>query len=212
MKKYTAGCYFGIFLLLFLLGESSAFAQSLTGFSNVTSALSTIREDYSKRIGFEMADDDTTAIMLDLSNKDVGFLLGSLVMQKPAYTWRLQDGVYDVYPRSQTEALSDLTVASFTLSNATIEEAQQALFDLLEVKNWLAQRGAIRNTAQSGSRFIQPSGPQPEPQRVSMSLTNVQLRSILNQLITKLGRSQWIIGHVIRREYGKNVHYVSIEP
>lgn len=211
MKNYYARRCFGIVMLLSFLSPKSAFAQSLVTFNNVTSALSKIREDYGKRIGFEMADADTTAVMVDLSKRDVNSPLDSLVAQKPVYTWSLEDGVYDVYPRSQTDALLDLTIANFILSNATLEDAQDALFSLPEVRNWLSRHGATRSTAQSGSRFIEPSAPQPEAQRVSMNLTNVQLRTILNQVIIGFNRTQWLIGHVIRREYGKDVSYISIE-
>lgn len=210
MRKPTARGYFEILALLFLLSQSTAFAQLQTGFANVTTALSIIRQNYKVRIGFEV-DDDATAATADLSSKDIRSALDSLVAHKPTCTWSLEDGVYDFYPRSQTEALSDLSITSFVLSNGTLEEARDALFDLPEVRNWLSQHGAIRNAGQNGSLFVVP-GVRPEPQRVSLSLANVQLRSILNQLIMKFSREQWVIGHVVRREYGKDVHYVSIEP
>ena len=201
---------FGVLTLMML--AASALAQSTQTFPNIPIGLSTLQQTYHISTGFEKANADSRPLTLDLSGKDVARVFDALVVRHPDYVWNLRDGVYDLYPRRQDGSLSQMGVANFLLANAIPVEAEEALFNLPEVKDWLLRHHARRNMAKEGSGLGPgPGGPFPEPKRTSLSLRNVELRSILNQLISKFDRSQWIIGHTMRREYGQDVEYISID-
>src|SRR5712692_10126238 len=202
----------GIITLL-LARQASTFAQSTQSFPNISIGLYTLGQTYHISTGVEMANADPTPLTLDLSGKDVAHVFDALVVRNPGYVWNLRDGVYDLYPGRQDGSLSQLSITNFLLANATREQAQEALFNLPEVKDWLLRHRARRNMAGEWSALGPgPGGPFPEPKRISLSLSNVELRTILNQLITKFDRPQWIIGHTMRKEYGQDVEYISIEP
>jgi hypothetical protein len=200
-------------LALMMMMAATAVAQSTQSFPNIPIGLYTLGQTYHISTGFEKANADSTPLTLDLSGKEVARVFDALVVRHPDYVWNLRDGVYDLYPRRQDGSLSQLSIANFLLANATREQAQEALFNQPKVKDWLLQHHARRNMAEEGSGLGPgPAGPFPETKRISLSISNVELRSILNQLINKFDRPQWIIGHTMRREYGQDVEYISIEP
>jgi len=208
MRNKWAVAFFALSSLAFVASQAGALAQSTHSLPNITIALGSIRQTYHILTGFEMADADDAPLTLDLSDKDVARTFDSIAAQRPAYAWNFQDGVYDLYPQRQAEALSQLTVANLTLTNATLEEAQDALFSLPEVRGWLSQHRATRTRrAIAGSGLAAgPGGPFPQPKRISLSLSNVQLRTILNQMTTKFDRPQWIISHVAAKgEFSEDV-------
>jgi hypothetical protein len=210
MREIQIAAILGFLSLSLVLGEANSLSPSAQTLPSVTIALGNVREIYHIPIGFEIADADRDPVILDLSDKDVGHIFDSIVVQRPGYIWNLQDGVYDIFPRQRSESLSELTIANFVLINATLEEVQESLFNLPEVKNWFSLHHARRNEARGGSILGPgPGGPFPEPTRVSITLSNVQLRTILNQVIGKFDRAQWTIGHLATK--GEYAQSVSIE-
>jgi len=218
VKKFKVCRFFQFFricILLSLVGTPRIDAQSEQSFQNINIAVQAIRQTHDILTGLEIPATDEankSPVILDPSGKDLTHVFDLVTARRPAYTWNLQDGVYDVYPRQQAESLSQLNVSVFVLTNNTLDEAQAALFDLPEVKAWLSAHRAARGGggAEHSGLGPGPAGPFPEPKRVSLSLANVKLYNVLNQLITKFSRAQWIIGHVPAQ--GRFTEYVSIEP
>src|ERR1700674_2286043 len=141
---------FGVLTLMMMMA-ASAVAQTTQTFTDISIGLDALRRTYHISTGFEVASADTTPFTLDLSGKDVARVFDALIVRNPNYVWTLRDGVYDLYPGRQDGSFSQLSIANFLLANATPEQAQEALFNLPEVKNWLLRHRARRNTAGEGS-------------------------------------------------------------
>jgi hypothetical protein len=98
----------------------------------------------------------------------------------------------------KVESLSQLTVRNYVLTDATLQEAKEALVNLAEVRKWLSQRNATANWPEAGS-VLEP-GPGglfrlPEPVRRTLALNKVPFRMVLNQLMSRFGGMQWNIWH-----------------
>ena len=214
MKRYKAPVLSKLCTLLVLVGQTSGHAQSVHSYQNINIAIQAIRQAHDVLTGLEIPATDEAnknPVTFDPSGQDIARVFDSVVARRPAYSWSLKDGVYDVYPKQQGESLSQLNVAAFVLTDSTLDEAQAVLFNLPEVKGWLAAHHAARGGGGEYSGLGPgPAGPFPQPKRVSLTVTNVRLYTILNQLISRFGRTQWIIDHVPGE--GQYHEYVSIEP
>jgi hypothetical protein len=213
MKKPNAFAFLGICSLLVMASQATAPAQNAQSFQNMYIALHAVRAIHHIPAGLEIpaADEgNKTPITFDPSGINLTSVFDSLVAQRPVYAWSFEDGVYDVYPRQQADALSQLSVANFVLTNNTREEAREAIFNLPEVRDWLSRHRAVRGALLlAESRLITPGVPPPAPKRVSLTLANVPLRIVLNQVIKEFGRPEWIISH--RPRTGEYTEEVSIQ-
>jgi hypothetical protein len=122
----------------------------------------------------------------------------ALVAQRPAYSWDLKNGVYDVFPRKKDESFGQLTVPSYMVADATLREALGAIDKTPEVHRWLSRHHARRADLITGRGLMPPRGAPPQPDRrpkVSLSLKNALVRTILNEAYSKLGGTHWVIWH-----------------
>jgi hypothetical protein len=174
--------------------------QPAQTFENIGLALQAIRQTFYVSTGFENAigDLDKTPVTLDLSGNDLARVFDALVAQRPSYVWSLKDGFYDVYPKMKAQSFSQLSVASYAVKDATLREAVEAIDKLPKVRRWLTHRHVRRADLIGGSRLMPPRGAvyTPPPQRrLSLALKNVQVRTILNQVYSKFGETDWTIWH-----------------
>jgi len=184
--------------------------QSAKTYSSIGLALQAIRQTFNVSTGIEhpIGDADESAVTLDLAGKDVSRVFDDLVAQRPAYVWNFKDGVYNVYPKMKVDSLSQLTVRNYVLTDATLEEAKEALVNLTEVKKWLSQRRATANWPGAVSVLGPgPGGPfrRLEPVKTSLALNKVPFRMVLNQLTSRFGGMQWNIWH-----QGRNGQFIHI--
>jgi len=175
----------------------TANAQSTRSFAGIGLALRAVTQGYHIATGFEKAigDSDVSPIAVDLSGNDVARVLDSLIAQRPSYTWNLEDGVYDIYPKGDN--LSQVMVRTFLLTNGTLGEARNALLNLPEFEKWYLDHRTNGRNIISDSHLAPGRGAPPaaEPKRVSLTLNDVQVRTILNQLIAKFDRPSWSMAH-----------------
>jgi hypothetical protein len=143
--------------------------------------------------GFEAAvgDIDKIPITLDLSENSVTRVFDALVTQRPNYVWSLRDGFYDVYPKLKVQSFSQVNVANYVVRDVTLREAVDAIEKLPEIKRWLTDRRKSRVDLMNVTR----TGPPPPQERRSLALENVQVRTILNQVYSSFGETQWTIWH-----------------
>jgi hypothetical protein len=170
-------------------------AQSSQTFSSIGLALQGIRQTFSVSTGFENAtgDLDKTPVTLDLSS-NAPRALDELVAQRPSYVWTLKDGFYDVYPKMKFDSFTQLTVAKYSVKDATLIEAVRTIDTLPEVHKWLDRRHATRADLIGGDRLMTPGVPF-VPDRRSLTLGKVPVRSILNELYRNFGQTQWTVWH-----------------
>lgn len=117
-----------------------------------------------------------------------------------ASVWALQDGVYDLRQGGGASVL-DQRISSFSIANASPAEASEAIGRLPEFRRWLADNGVTRRDLETGKMSLAGvSGP-----KVSLSVSNVTLRTILNQLARQLPSKQWSAAR-----YGDRSQYLAI--
>jgi hypothetical protein len=185
-------------LHIFLFPVSARTAQT---FPTLTSALDAMGLRYKVHFGLEYSqnDQDKTPITLDLSADNVNSVLNDLIGQKPEYQWSIRDGVYDLFPKQNLVSLLDAQIRFFSIENASLKEASKAIDELPEVRDWLAKQGVTRRELELGSSNQSPD------LRVSLTLTGVTLRCVLNRLVKVMGGVDWI---VVR--YGEKQQYIAI--
>ena len=146
-------------------GPSLGGGGSRATFSSIGLALQGIRQAFFVSTGFENAtgDLDKTPVTLDLSGNDVPRVFDALVAQRPSYVWSLNDGFYNVYPKKKVDNFAQLTVANYSVKDATLIEAVLAIDKMPEVQKWLTLRHLNRADLIGGSRLMTPGVPvQPE--------------------------------------------------
>jgi hypothetical protein len=177
--------------LLSLQAPIHGIAQSAETFSNIDFALRAIRQTFNVSTGFETAvgDLDKTPVTLDVSGNSVTRVFDALVAQRPNYVWSLKDGFYDVYPKAPN--FSQLSVANYIVRDVSLRGAVDAIENAPEIKRWLTHRRKRRIDLMNIAR----AGPPPLQKRRSLALKNVQVRTILNQVYSSFGETQWTIWH-----------------
>ena len=141
---------------LLVLGDvRSPLARAAQTFPTMSTAVDAIATQYKVRVGLELAmsDADRLRISLDLSRPKVAALLDSLVRQKPDYTWQVEDGVYNIYPKFVKDSVLNLRIRTFSVTNATGQELSTAIGALPEVKKWMLKNGVQRRELETGSRW-----------------------------------------------------------
>jgi hypothetical protein len=182
--------------LCFAPGAKSQSARSTQTLSNIDVALESLRQTFHISVGFERALSDTNIpVTLNLAGSEPGSILDDLTAQRPAYTWTLEGGVYCVYPRIRNESLSQLVVANYALRDATLRDATEAIFTLPEIVKWRLDHRAARLLDESYLKAPRGSPPD-QPQRISLTLSNVPLRVILSEVASHFGRTQWTLSHL----------------
>jgi hypothetical protein len=134
------------------------------------------------------------AIILDLSDVNATRLLDMLVKQRPLYVWHRDDIVYNLYPMRKSKSLAQVSIADFVVADATLQQVHAAISNLPEVRRWVMRHHAITVGAPGSGSIVSTAGVMPEPKRISLNLHNVQLCTILNQVIRGFGKWQWVIG------------------
>ncbi len=180
-----------LYLALILAAPTRAIAQTTETYSNMDFALSAVRRTFNVSTGLELSvgDRDKTPIVLDLSGNSVARVFDSLVKQRPKYRWVLNDGFYDVYPKAKAQSFSQVRVASYVVTDASLREAVDHIDKLPEVERWLANHHKRRQDLIGGSRL----GPAPPEEKRSVNLQDVTVRTVLNRVYRSFDQKQWTI-------------------
>lgn len=164
---------------------SPCFAQT-EQFPTVGLAMEAIGGRLSVRIGSETeSSQPATPIRLDMA-MDAATVLNSLISQAPAYKWTMDNSVYWLRPK--VDSLSEVSIANFSINDATRAETSETLSSLPEVRNWLAYHHETKRNLINQSTYRDQT-------RKSLNLSGVSLGALLNQLIITFGDNQWTINH-----------------
>jgi hypothetical protein len=178
-------------ILLAAQADATGQRENSRTFAKIYSAIEAIRVNCHVPTGLEMGarDPGSTPIALDVDCQDVARNFDRIVMQRPAYKWSLEDGVYDLYPKAIKDQLSGLNIKTFVLQDSTRIQALVALDKSPEVQNWRSRH------RQYGGVIISQTGFPQTQRRVSVAFENTSLRKILNWLSMNVGsnpqESQW---------------------
>jgi hypothetical protein len=191
MGRWRTAILFAILASISIEGKAGGLEQPTQTFTHVGVALQAVRQAFNISTGFEAtaSDPDNAPITLDLSGTDIVRVFDSIVSQRPVYMWAVENGVYDIYPKNPRDRISEMSIMTYVVKDASPQEASDAITRLSEFDRWLSEHHVTRSEIISGRRW----GVHPEQTKISLDLHGVSLRAILNQLIGKVGDNEWAI-------------------
>jgi len=162
-------------------------------------ALNLVSEQLGIRFGIEIDKLPATgAVSVYVAKGTVADVLGALMKYAPGYRWVHADGVIDVLPADGGSSLLGVQVVRFDVSNATPDQIRSTLMSLPEVKAWLVQNDMREHS------FLQPflSSSASGATSVSVHLSNVTVKTLLNLVIQQPGLHAWsFVQYGDRRQY-----------
>lgn len=187
-----------ISLIVFQFADSSS-AQVVGKYRTLSESLAAVQDKFHLTLGLEVAvdDPDKDPIVLDLSSPDPAVAFNQIVAQRAWYHWNFQDGVYDLSPKDGPQSVLDITITSYSVRNLSVVEASDAISKLPEVQQWLVEHNVRRRELETG--------PPASDGKVSLSLTDVNLRAVLNAVARRSAGKRWT---VVR--YGDRMQYLAI--
>ncbi len=179
--------------------------QAPRTFPSEREALAALKTRYGLALGIEASaknpDPPQGPITLHLPPGDAAKAFDELVAQLPNCVWELRDGVYDLHPKDATASILDERILSFSVVGASPAEASDAITRLPEVQRWLALRGVTRREIETGAMSLAAKS----AGKATLSLRNVSLRTVLNNLAKQFPSQQWSV--VL---YGNQAQYLAI--
>lgn len=178
--------------------------------TNINHALAEVAYKYRVPISLEAATDEdflkSRRVRIQITKGKIADVLNSIVKQKPAYTWVVNETSIRVFPRSEfrdplLQTLLELKIDRFVLPKRTAKLTfRQTLSDRPELKSLLASYGVSASIEAFSSYDIAPFGGD-----FSLEVENATVRSILDSIITDSPIKYWFINR-----NGENREYLVI--
>jgi phage pi2 protein 07 len=159
-----------------VLIEDESFVQLLARFSSA----------YNVPFGFEIArgSSEPGFYRINLKKGTLSDLLNQFVTQHKEYSWRIEDGVINVFPKENyrdpiVRELLETKIRDFSVAEKTSTMAfGKNLLSSPEIKRILELYGITYDAGDLGGFYIQRLG-----QRYSFHASNMQLKSILDRVV-----------------------------
>jgi len=160
----------------------------------VSVALQRLANENDVPIGFEAAlpgassaTKEPGSIRISVESGTVRDVLNAIVAAEPIYVWREMDGVINVLPRQHADSLLDVVLSRFEVNQVGKGEARRTLLATLEVKRWMVRTGVQERTF-----FTLPGGTGEDSAPISLNLTNVSVRTVLNTMLRTGAFRYWV--------------------
>ena len=173
-------------------------------------ALAEVAYKYSVPISLEAATNEdfsvSSRVTVHVTSGKIADVLNSIVKQKPAYTWEVDESSIRVFPRSEfrdplLQTLLELRIGRFVLPKRTAKLTfRQTLSGRPELKSLLTSYGVRSSIEAFSPDDIAPFGPQ-----FSLDVENATVRSILDSIIKDSPTKYWFINR-----HGENRQYLVI--
>jgi len=164
---------------------------------NLLTALSDIANTYGVPIGLEVSPEDDLLkgrnIVVRLESGTLKEVLDSVVSQNPLYTWDVEDGVVNVFPKGNREpflkTLLETRVGKFSITpNTSRFTLRVNLTGSPELKDVLDNFGVKADNQIFLSRDAASLG-----KDFSLELSDVTVKYILNRVIKDSGAKYWMV-------------------
>lgn len=149
-------------------------------------------------IGLEVSPNDDLLIdrkmNLKIQKGTLRTALDSIVKQNPLYTWKIQNGVVNVFPNDPNRdhlirAVLETKLQRFTIPRGMSRFAlRQAVTAMNEVSSVLAQENVHAETQSFMSRDFDPLG-----RNFSLEISNVSVTELLNRVIRDSQTNYWVV-------------------
>lgn len=183
--------FIGLAAILFLLPLcGQADSQGTQVFRTLDDAVFSIGNSCGIRTGLETGQftHAGTPITLQISCDSLPATFDRLISQRPGYTWQAEGDVYDVYLKGDSESVLNVRVSAFSVRNASLRQASDAIAKLPEFRRWLSKHHAHNNDLYVIAGHMWPS-----KRKVSLSLRNVSLMIILNRVAQAYHVPRWTV-------------------
>jgi hypothetical protein len=166
-------------------------------FSNVSvrCAITTLARDRQIPIGLEIApsDSDDKVINIEARDEPLPDVLNTIVQQAPAYTWNEREGVVDFSPAGEhnlfISGLLGKRIDHFDLGAGNDGyELLDKIYQLPEVKSEMLSAGMRRDWLSDS-----PSGSDYPLLKSDISISDADLKTVLNKIILETRFKVWII-------------------
>lgn len=174
--------------------------------SNLLLALSDLAESHNIPIGVEISPKDDLLkdhkIVVSLKTATLREVLNALINQNPLYTWSIQDGVVNVFPRTDRDpllkTLLETRIATFKVPPRTGRFTfRESITQTSEIERLLARFQVKAENESFLSRDIALLG-----HDFSTDFADATVRTILNRVIRDSGTKYWIVSRYGRsREF-----------
>jgi hypothetical protein len=157
-------------------------------------------------IGFEATPDgDSSSTGLEgpriaLMKGTIREALDALMVAEPCYAWEQTRGVVNVFPRERIDSLPNVTLRRFKVNAVLLSKTTTKICHCPEVRSWMARAGASEK-----SLSTLPSRAILNEQLISLDLSNVPVRGVLNQIIKASRSCYWCYFR-----YGRNNSFFSL--
>jgi hypothetical protein len=153
-------------------------------------------------IGFEAICKNTgtkeaRTININVKKGTVRDVLDAFIKENPRYRWELVNGIINVLPRESQDSILEIMVHNFNLSNMNVDELSLAIADLPEIS------AKLNKMKVSPAKVLVDTGEPKETPRFSITLQDLTLREILNELLRKGHSNYWAV-----ERYGTNNEYI----
>ena len=145
-------------------------------------------------IGFAMSTNDKNEarVNLQIDNASLEQVLNEIFRQVPAYKWQIENGVVSVSPKDLDDdflaVFLGTHVAQFSVSkDATKFDIRDAVLNLKEVKLLFSNSGI------KVSKFDYIVYPSIYSNDVDLSLSNTNVRTILNKVVNDSEHKMWVL-------------------
>lgn len=143
---------------------------------------------YEIPIGLEIAanDNDTLIHHLNFKGGTVAELLTQFVAQHEEYTWEMNDGVVNVFPKDKyrdpiLQELLGVKIRNFSIrENTTCQALERTLIETSEIRNLMSATGLIHAESNLTGFYIPQVG-----QHFRLQVSDTSVRSILNKVINE---------------------------
>jgi hypothetical protein len=165
---------------------------------NLSLVVSRLLQKHGIKVGIELRSaGDDRPVQIYIAQGTVANVLDTISARAPGYRWSEVDGVVDVVPRQGGSEILNLKIASFRVSDANALQLQSKISSLPEITNWLKKNEIVARTASGDGTVEQP--------RVTLTLRNVTLRTILNVIVGSPEFTSWLVSR-----YGDHGQFMTI--
>jgi hypothetical protein len=127
------------------------------------------------------------------SGRTLEDVLQEVVRTNPRYTWRVKNGVVNVYPIDGDPPLLNLTIVRIDIRNAsTVDDAVNRLFSHREIQKRLRELSLTPGfTRLGGTSDLRRDGKPVAVQEQHYDFRNVTVREALNSIARRHGKAVW---------------------
>jgi hypothetical protein len=126
------------------------------------------------------------------SGPTLGDVLREIVRTNPHYTWRVKNGVVNVYPVEGDPALLKLVIGRIDIRKVySVDDAVGRLFSLPEVQKRIRELNLTPGFVRLGMSDLSRSGISVTAKEQHYDLRNVTVREALNSIARRHGKAVW---------------------